>query len=114
MDAGRRCRSGLSAWWTDAVRTWHRRNTGSVGRSWTGVARDPRPEPEADVAVADIGERDANLRGDVDAAYRTKYGHYGATSSIDVTADAAGATWRWSGQVTSVKTDEPRRSASEA
>jgi hypothetical protein len=78
------------------VRTWHRRDTG-----WFGQVVDSRrarirvPDLEADVAVADIGERDADLRADVDAAYRTKYGHYGATS-LDrmLTDDAAAATLR--------------------
>jgi hypothetical protein len=76
------------------VRTWRRRDTG-----WFGQALDSRrarihvPGLEADVAVEDIGERDADLRAAVDAAYRTKYGHYGATS-VDrmLTDDAAAAT----------------------
>jgi hypothetical protein len=78
------------------VRTWHRRDTG-----WFGQVLDSRrarirvPDLEADVAVADIGEPDANLRAEVDAAYPAKYRRYGATSvERMLTDDAAGATLR--------------------
>jgi Uncharacterized protein conserved in bacteria (DUF2255) len=56
-------------------------------------ARIRVPDLEADVTVADIGGRDADLRADVDAAYRTKYRPYGATS-VDrmLTDEAAAAT----------------------
>lgn len=76
------------------VRTWHRRDTG-----WFGQVLDSRraqirvQELEADVAVEDIGEREVDLRADIDAAYRSKYGHYGATSvGRMLTDDAAAAT----------------------
>ena len=76
------------------VRTWHRRDTG-----WFGQVLDSRrarirvPGLEADVAVEDIGKGEAALRADVDAAYRTKYGRYGATT-VDrmLTDEAAAAT----------------------
>jgi hypothetical protein len=76
------------------VRTWQRRDTG-----WFGQVLDSRRAPirvadlEVDVVVEDIGERDADLLADVDAAYCTKYGHYGATS-VDrmLTDEAAAAT----------------------
>jgi hypothetical protein len=47
---------------------------------------------EVDVAVADIGERAAQLRADTDATYRAKYGRCGS-SSVDamVIAETAAA-----------------------
>jgi len=72
------------------VRTWYRRETG-----WFGHVLDSRrarirvPGLEADVAVADVGEGTAQLRADIDAAYRTKYGSYGSSS---VKAMVAAAT----------------------
>jgi (R,R)-butanediol dehydrogenase / meso-butanediol dehydrogenase / diacetyl reductase len=49
----------------------------------------------ADISTVRENQREADLRADVDAAYRTKYGHYGATS-VDrmLTDDAAAATLR--------------------
>jgi hypothetical protein len=76
------------------VRTWHRRDTGWFGQVLgSGRARIRVADLEVDVVVEDIGDRDADLRAEVDAAYRTKYGHYGATS-VDrmLTDDAAAAT----------------------
>jgi hypothetical protein len=53
------------------VRTWHRRDTGWFGQVLNSRrARIRVPDLEADVAVDDIGEREADLRADVDAAYR--------------------------------------------
>jgi hypothetical protein len=78
------------------VRTWHRREDGWFGH----VLRSPRarievPGLESDVVVEDVGEGNAELRASVDAAYRSKYGRYGATS-VDrmVIDDAAAATLR--------------------
>ncbi len=76
------------------VRTWYRRDSG-----WFGHVLDSRrarirvPGLDVDVAVEDVGEDRAELRAGVDAAYRTKYGHYGGTS-VDrmVTDDAAAST----------------------
>jgi hypothetical protein len=76
------------------VRTWQRRDTGWFGQVLgSRRARIRVADFVADVAVEDIGEGEADLRAEVDAAYRTKYGHYGATS-VDrmVTDDAAAAT----------------------
>jgi len=72
------------------VRTWYRRETG-----WFGHVLDSRrarirvPGLEADVAVADVGEGTAQLRADIDAAYRTKYGSYGSSSVEAMVAEAA-------------------------
>ena len=85
------------------VRTWHRRETGWFGHVLlSGRARIRVPGLQTDVAVADVGEGAAQLRMDIDAAYRTKYGRYGS-SSVDamVSAAAAAATLRvspdWAG-----------------
>jgi hypothetical protein len=78
------------------VRTWHRRQTGWFGHVLNSRrARIRVPGLEADVAVEDVGEGSPQLRGDVDAAYRTKYGRYGS-SSVDamVAETAAAATLR--------------------
>jgi hypothetical protein len=75
------------------VRTWYRRDTGWFGHAL--VARQARirvPGLEADVTVEDLGEGPAQVRTDVDAAYRTKYGNAGAESMV--TAAAAGTTLR--------------------
>ena len=75
------------------VRTWYRRETG-----WFGHVLDSRrarirvPGLEADVAVADVGEGTAQLRADIDAAYRTKYGSYGSSSVEAMVAEAAAVT----------------------
>ena len=72
------------------VRTWYRRESG-----WFGHVLDSRrarirvPGLEADVAVADVGEGTAQLRADIDAAYRTKYGSYGSSSVEAMVAEAA-------------------------
>jgi hypothetical protein len=74
------------------VRTWYRRETG-----WFGHVLDSRqarirvPGLEADVAVADIGGGPAQLRADIDAAYRTKYGSSGSSSVDAMGAGAAAA-----------------------
>jgi hypothetical protein len=76
------------------VRTWHRRETGWFGQVLlSGRARVRVPGLEVDVAVTDVGEGAAQLRADIDGAYRTKYGRYGG-SSVDamVGAEAAAAT----------------------
>ena len=74
------------------VRTWHRRDTGWFGHVLKSRrARIRVPGLEAAVAVDDVGEGSAQLRADVDAAYRAKYGSYGG-SSVDATvAEAAAA-----------------------
>jgi hypothetical protein len=82
------------------VRTWHRRDTGWFGHVLKSRrARIRVPGLEADVAVEDVGDGTAQLRADVDAAYRTKYGSYGS-SSVDamVAEPAAAATLRLSRQ----------------
>ncbi len=76
------------------VRTWYRRDSG-----WFGHVLDSRrarirvPGLEADVAVADVGE-DSQVRAGTDAAYRTKYGHYGTSVDRMVADGAAAATPR--------------------
>ena len=62
-----------------SLRTWQRRDNG-----WFGDALDSRqariqvPGLDIGVAVDDVGEGEAELRTGVDAAYRAKYGRYGA------------------------------------
>jgi hypothetical protein len=74
------------------VRTWHRRDTGWFGHVLKSRrARIRVPGLEADVAVDDVGEGTAQLRADVDAAYRTKYGSYGSSSVAAMVAEAAAA-----------------------
>jgi hypothetical protein len=78
------------------VRTWHRRNGGWFGHVLESrQARIHVADLEADVTVEDVGADKPELRVGVDAAYRAKYGHYGA-GSVDrmVTDDAAAATLR--------------------
>lgn len=73
------------------VRTWQRRETGWFGHVLlTRRARVRVPGLQADVAVADVGGAADQLRADVDAAYRAKYGGYGS-SSVDAMVSAAAA-----------------------
>ncbi|CAJ59568.1 hypothetical protein FRAAL0902 [Frankia alni ACN14a] len=75
------------------VRTWYRRDTGWFGRALASRrARIHVPGLDADVTVQDVGEGTAQLRADIDAAYRTKYGDAGAESMV--TASAAITTLR--------------------
>ncbi|MCM3921774.1 DUF2255 family protein [Frankia sp. AiPs1] len=77
------------------VRTWYRRDTGWFGHALASHrARIRVPGLEADVTVEDLGEGPAQLRADIDAAYRTKYGDAGAESMV--TAAAAITTLRLS------------------
>lgn len=75
------------------VRTWYRRETG-----WFGAAVRSRrarvrvPGLEADVTVEDVGDASAEVTGEVDAAYRAKYG--GGDDGSMVTATAAATTLR--------------------
>ena len=72
------------------VRTWHRRDTGWFGRAvGDGVARIGVPGLEADVTVEDVGPQ---FRARVDAAYRAKYGRYGAATVEQMVGDDAVAT----------------------
>lgn len=64
------------------VRTWHRRESGWFGHVLLSRrARIRVPGLHADVAVADIGDGAGQLRADIDAAYRTKYGATAARPS---------------------------------
>jgi hypothetical protein len=76
------------------VRTWYRRDTGWFGQVLrSGRAHVRVPDLEADVAVADIADRDPALRAEIDAAYRAKYASYGsATIDRMVGPEAAAAT----------------------
>ncbi len=72
------------------VRTWHRRTTGWFGRVLdTRRARVRVPGLEADVVVEDVGAGPGELRSQVDAAYRAKYGRYGDGSVGPMVADEA-------------------------
>ncbi|MBB3675958.1 DUF2255 family protein [Modestobacter versicolor] len=99
--AVRRPDGGLRAWtpiWVASVdgqvyvRSWYRRESG-----WFGAAVGSRrarvrvPGLEAEVTVEDVGDSDAGLRADVDAAYRAGYG---AGAASMVTAEAAATTLR--------------------
>ena len=72
------------------LRTWYRRDTGWFGRAVDTLrAHIEVPGVAADVAVEDIGA--AELRAEVDAAYRAKYRRYG-TSVEQMVSDGAAAT----------------------
>ena|SRR6195952_802887 len=80
------------------VRTWHRRDNGWFGHALgSRAARIQVPGLDVDVAVEDVGEGEPELRAGVDAAYRAKYGRYGATT-VDAmtTPDACASTLRLS------------------
>jgi hypothetical protein len=71
------------------VRTWYRRDTGWFGDALRSRrARIRVPGLEADVTIEDIGDASTQVTTDVDAAYRTKYGHGGADSMVTATAAA--------------------------
>jgi hypothetical protein len=71
------------------VRTWYRRDTGWFGHALRSRrARIRVPGLEADVTIEDIGDASSEVTADVDAAYRTKYGHGGAGSMVTDTAAA--------------------------
>jgi len=75
------------------VRTWYRREHGWFGHVLdTRRARIRVPGLEADVTIEDTGEGGDQLRGQIDAAYRGKYGAPGAEQMV--TAEAAAATLR--------------------
>ncbi|GAA3713047.1 DUF2255 family protein [Gordonia hankookensis] len=72
------------------VRTWYRRPTGWFGHVLdTGRARVRVRGMEADVTVEDVGVGSSELRADVDAAYRHKYGRYGVTTVDRMVSDSA-------------------------
>jgi len=78
------------------VRTWYRRDTGWFGQVLASHrARIRVPGLEAGVTVEDVGEGSPELRADIDAAYRAKYGRHGGTERM-VTGEAAAATLRLS------------------
>jgi hypothetical protein len=79
------------------VRTWYRRTTGWYGR----VLERPQAQVQvpgltADVTVEDVGDGastgSGDLRDNVDAAYRAKYGRYGGGSVDQMITDSAAAT----------------------
>jgi hypothetical protein len=75
------------------VRTWYRRDNGWFGRAVDSRrARIRVPGLEADIAIEDVGNDQAELRASVDAAYRAKYGRYGKTTVERMVTDAAAAT----------------------
>jgi hypothetical protein len=75
------------------VRTWYRRDTG-----WFGHVLDSHracirvPGLQADVAAEDVTAGPTQLRLDVDAAYRAKYGRYSTSTVENMVSDAAAAT----------------------
>jgi hypothetical protein len=71
------------------VRTWYRRDTGWFGHALRSHrARIRVPGLEVDVTIEDIGAASTQVTGDVDAAYRGKYGRAGAGSMVTDTAAA--------------------------
>jgi len=75
------------------VRTWYRRDTGWFGQVLaSGRAAVEVPGLRADVTVTDVAGASDRLRADVDAAYRAKYGRYGASTVAQMVADEAVAT----------------------
>jgi hypothetical protein len=75
------------------VRTWSRRDDGWFGRAVDSRrARIEIAGLEADVAVDDIGDDKSDLRARIDAAYRAKYGRYGAATVGRMVSDEAAAT----------------------
>ena len=92
-------RRGVPIWVVSAgghvyVRTWYRRDDGWFGRAVD--SRRARVEiaglEAADVAVDDIGDDKSDLRARIDAAYRAKYGRYGAATVGRMVSDEAAAT----------------------
>jgi hypothetical protein len=75
------------------VRTWYRRNTGWFAHVLDSHRASVRvPGLQADVAVEDVAAGPDQLRVDIDAAYRAKYGRYGTSTVENMVADAAAAT----------------------
>ena len=69
------------------VRTWHRRATGWFGHAVSsGAARLAVPGLDTDVTVVQVGP---HRRARIDAAYRTKYGGYGAATVAQMVNDDA-------------------------
>jgi hypothetical protein len=75
------------------VRTWYRRDNGWFGHAVAARRARVRVTGLAtDVTVEDIGDADPDLRASVDAAYRAKYGRYGAATVDRMVSDDAAAT----------------------
>jgi hypothetical protein len=75
------------------VRTWYRRTTGWFGQVIDLLQASIRvPGVETDVVITYVGRGTRELRANVDAAYRTKYGPSGSESMI--TDDAAATSLR--------------------
>ena len=74
------------------VRTWYRRG-GWFGRALrSGSARVSVPGVRAEVRVEDVGREPADLRTQVDAAYRRKYARYGSGTVERMVSDPAAET----------------------
>ena len=77
------------------LRTWYRRDTGWFGRVVeSSRAHIEVPGVATDVTVEDVGA--AELRAEVDRAYRAKYGRYSSSVDQMVTDGAAATTLRLS------------------
>ena len=76
------------------VRTWYRRDTGWFAHVLDShQARIRVPGLQADVAVEDVATAEPDqLRVNIDAAYRAKYGRYGTSTVEKMVADAAAET----------------------
>jgi hypothetical protein len=75
------------------MHAWYRRDSGWFGLALsTRSARVQVPGVEVDVHIEDIGVGPSGLRGDVDDAYRDKYG--GGSTGNMVGDEAAATTLR--------------------
>jgi hypothetical protein len=78
------------------VRTWYRRTTGWFGQvTASGRARIRVAGVELDVAVADLGAEERDLRRAIDQAYRAKYGTTGDETVAGMITDTSAATTLW-------------------
>lgn len=75
------------------VRTWWRRSDGWFGRVLlSSRAVISVPGVQAQVTVEDVGHGSADLRAEVDSAYRRKYARYGSGSVEKMVTDPAAET----------------------
>jgi hypothetical protein len=74
------------------VRTWYRRGGWFRDALRSGLARISVPGVQAEVRVEDVGCASADLRADVDGAYRRKYARYGSASVEKMVSDLAAET----------------------
>lgn len=75
------------------VRTWYHRTTGWFGHVLTSHRAHVRiAGMDSDVTIDEIGGEPAELRADIDGAYRTKYARYGSATADRMVSDSAAST----------------------